>query len=61
MSETLPKGWVATPVSDICEQIRGVSYNKNDLRLVKTPDYLPLLRANNINEAIIFFDLQYVP
>lgn len=61
MSETLPKGWVTTTVSDICEQLRGISYNKNEVRFEETTDYLPLLRANNINETIVFSDLQYVP
>ena len=61
MSGGLPKGWILTPVSQICEQIRGVSYNKDDVLFEPKEGYIPLLRANNINGGIIFKDLQYVP
>ncbi|MPM48005.1 Type-1 restriction enzyme EcoKI specificity protein [bioreactor metagenome] len=61
MSGGIPKGWILTPVSQICEQIRGVSYNKDDVLFEPKEGYIPLLRANNINGGIIFKDLQYVP
>lgn len=48
-------------VGDISTQIRGVSYSKNDAISEKSEGYLPILRANNIQEGIIFQDLVYIP
>ncbi|MBU1053100.1 MAG: restriction endonuclease subunit S [Proteobacteria bacterium] len=59
--ETLPKGWIEIAISAICEHIRGVSYNKNDMRFEMNENYVPLLRANNINGSINHNELQYVP
>lgn len=47
---------------DIAEQIRGVSYGKNDAISSSRAGYLPVLRAGNItDEGLIFNDLVFVP
>ena len=49
-------------VSDVCEQIRGVSYSGDDAMSVPESGYLAVLRANNItDEGLSFDDLTYVP
>ena len=49
-------------VSDVCEQIRGVSYSGDDAIAVPESGYLAVLRANNItDEGLSFDDLTYVP
>lgn len=48
-------------VAEIAEQLRGVTYGKEDASLVPANDMIPLLRANNItNEGIDFADIIYV-
>lgn len=49
-------------VSDVCEQIRGVSYSGDDAIAVPESGYLAVLRANNItDDGLSFDDLTYVP
>lgn len=49
-------------VSDVCEQIRGVSYSGDDAIAVQESGYLAVLRANNItDDGLSFDDLTYVP
>ena len=49
-------------IGDISTQIRGVSYSKSDVFLEKKEGYLPVLRANNIqNGNLILHDLVYIP
>lgn len=49
-------------VGDVCDQIRGVTYSKDEASNQPQAGYLPLLRANNITEAgLTFDDLVYVP
>lgn len=49
-------------VSDLAEQIRGVSYNKEDASSTPRPGYLPVLRAGNITDnGLVFDDLVFVP
>jgi type I restriction enzyme S subunit len=49
-------------VSDLAEQIRGVSYDKEDASSSPRPGYLPVLRAGNISDdGLIFDDLVFVP
>jgi type I restriction enzyme S subunit len=49
-------------VGEISTQIRGISYAKNDAILKIADGYLPILRANNIQEeGIILQDLVFVP
>jgi len=49
-------------VSDVCEQIRGVSYSGDDAIAAPESGYLAVLRANNItDDGLSFDDLTYVP
>ncbi len=49
-------------VAELAEQVRGVSYAKEDASPTERPGYLPLLRAGNITEAgLDFDDLVFVP
>lgn len=49
-------------VGDLAEQIRGVTYGKEDASKVPMPGYLPVLRAGNITDSgLVFDDLVYVP
>ena len=49
-------------IGKISTQIRGVSYSKNDAILKKEDGYLPVLRANNIQEQGLFLkDFVYIP
>lgn len=53
---------VLAPVSELAEQVRGVSYGKEDARDVPEEGYLPVLRAGNIADSgIVFTDFVYVP
>lgn len=49
-------------IRDIAEQIRGVSYSKDEASISPTAGHLPILRAGNItDDGLIFKDLVYVP
>jgi type I restriction enzyme S subunit len=49
-------------VAALAEQIRGVSYGKEDASSNPRPGYLPVLRAGNISEDGLVFDaLVFVP
>ncbi len=49
-------------VGDIADQIRGVTYQKQDASTSKRDGYLPVLRAGNIAEfGLTYDDLVYVP
>ncbi len=49
-------------VSDVCDQIRGVSYSGEDAVPKAQDGYLAVLRANNITEeGLTFDDLTFVP
>lgn len=49
-------------IGDLSEQVRGVSYGKQDASTEPLPGYLPVLRAGNItDDGLIFEDLVYVP
>ena len=50
------------PVSEIADQIRGVTYSKQDATKTALPGCVPVLRAGNITDAgLTFDDLVYVP
>lgn len=57
----LPEGWAGSSILSFCEIIRGVSYSKGEALAEPKQGYIPLLRANNIDEELNFDDLQYVP
>ena len=49
-------------VADIAQQIRGVTYAKEDATSNPRPGYLPVLRAGNIaDDSLVFEDLVFVP
>lgn len=49
-------------VGDLAEQVRGVTYGKEDASRVAAPGYLPILRAGNITDTgLVFEDLVFVP
>lgn len=49
-------------VADVAEQIRGVTYAKEDAASNPLPGYLPILRAGNIaDDGLVFDDLVFVP
>jgi len=49
-------------VGDVSQQIRGVTYSKQDASSVAKDGYLPILRAGNITEYGLTFDeMVYVP
>lgn len=53
---------VLARVSELAEQVRGVSYGKGDARDAPEEGYLPVLRAGNISDTgIVFDDFVYVP
>lgn len=53
---------VVVRVADLAEQVRGVSYGKEDASANPRPGYLPILRAGNISDqGLIFDDLVFVP
>lgn len=62
MQRTLPEGWRWARLGDVCDFIRGVSFDKSDVRYEATPDHVPILRAGNIQEEIdVRNDLVWVP
>jgi type I restriction enzyme S subunit len=49
-------------VADLAEQLRGVSYGKEDASSTPRPGFLPILRAGNItDDGLVFDDLVFVP
>ncbi len=55
------QGWSNAKLSDLLTVLRGVTYKKE--RAAKEPmvGLLPILRANNIQDGLVFEDLVYVP
>jgi type I restriction enzyme S subunit len=53
---------VEARIGDLAEQVRGVTYGKEDASKVHLDGYLPVLRAGNITETgLTYEDLVYVP
>lgn len=57
----LPEGWATAPLLDLCDLLRGVSYEKGEASPIPAGSRIALLRANNIDGDLKFSDLQYVP
>jgi type I restriction enzyme S subunit len=55
MSE-LPLGWVSIPLDVVSNLIRGVTYKKDQSADHSKEGYLPVLRANNIQNGKLQFD-----
>ncbi len=54
--------YVQVQLSDVCDQIRGVSYKGSEAADEPRAGYVPVLRANNITDDGLFLnDLVYVP
>jgi type I restriction enzyme S subunit len=52
----LPLGWVSVPLDAVSNLIRGVTYKKNESADHSEEGYLPVLRANNIQNGKLQFD-----
>jgi restriction endonuclease S subunit len=48
-SKPLPPGWRWVKLGEVCEFVRGVSFDKADVTNVAEKDHVPILRAGNIN------------
>lgn len=48
----LPKGWRFANLGDICDFIRGVSFDTSDASYSKKENYVPVLRAGNIGNGL---------
>lgn len=57
----LPRGWAWVKISDIADLVRGVSYKKGEASGEPRDGYVPVLRANNIDQVLNFDSLVYVP
>jgi len=57
----LPAGWTKSKLGELLTVIRGVSYKKEHASNEPTPDRLPILRATNIQNGLVFQDLVHVP
>ena len=58
----LPEGWASASVSTVTTLIRGVTYKREQAINYLKDDYLPLIRANNIqNGKFDTTDLVFVP
>lgn len=55
------KGWLTTTVGEVATLIRGITYNKEQASKSLSPNFKPVLRANNINGVLNFEDLVFVP
>lgn len=60
---TLPKGWTEVALGDVAEQVRGVSYKKEEAASSPGPDRVPVLRAGNLRNdgRVDTSDLVWVP
>lgn len=57
----LPLEWVLIDLASIVEIIRGITYSKSQSSPLPQDDYLPILRANNIqNQKLIFDELVHI-
>lgn len=57
----LPQGWAIKSLDNLGEFLTGVTYKKDDASKEPQEGYLPVLRANNINNELNFDKLVYVP
>lgn len=56
------KDYKSVPLQDIASIIRGVTFSKGDALTCAKPDYLPVLRAGNIQSKLIIDDgLVFIP
>ena len=55
------RGWSKAKLSDLLTVLRGVTYKKEHAAREPRAGLLPILRANNIQDGLVFEDLVYVP
>lgn len=60
-SQALPGGWTMSSLGELGEVVRGVTYDKSQVRDSPAAGFLPLLRATNIGRELSLEDLVYVP
>ena len=62
LSREIPAGWEVGRLADYCSLQRGVTYGKGDSTNIPQDGYVPILRANNIqNHELNFDSLVYLP
>ncbi len=57
----LPSSWQVKSLGEVTKLIRGVNYDNTQVSKIPIESYVPLFRANNINDGLLFDDLVYVP
>lgn len=53
LKREIPKGWEVGTIDDIANLVRGVSYNKDDIKSIDDNGTIPILRATNITGNVI--------
>jgi type I restriction enzyme S subunit len=48
----LPDGWQWARLGDLCEFVRGVSFDKGEVKMSPTLGHIPILRAGNISKKL---------
>ena len=60
MSE-LPNGWVSTSVDDVCQVVRGITFPTTEKRFEPGAGLIACLRTANVQAAVEWDDLWFVP
>lgn len=61
LKREIPKGWKNGILDDIGDLVRGVTYEKNDIKTSNEENVIPILRATNITGNVIDLnDMVYV-
>lgn len=62
LKREIPEAWLKGTLDDISKIVRGVSYNKHDIKTPNDDNVTPVLRATNITGNVIDLDnMVYVP
>ena len=62
MKENGFASFLQVKVGSVAEQIRGVSYSKDDARSEPSKGFIPVLRANNVSdEGLVLKDFVFIP
>lgn len=56
LKREIPEGWKVEAISKYILIHRGVNYSKGDIVYLHQEDFVPLLRANNIQNGVINYD-----
>ena len=60
--QNLPAGWRWVKLGEVCEFIRGVTFDTAEVTYEPKSGHLPILRAGNISQALVLdADLVWVP